>query len=89
MYQFKIKKQEGGGYKFELGVISIIIDGYTIKDDTHLLSNPGKAIAYFCIEDNLYGISNDPLHYYTVEAFYDAMNKQYMIFNSNCHQHIA
>ena len=82
MYQFKIKKQESGGYRFELGMINILIDGYTISDDKHILSNPNKAIAYFNVNDNIYGVSNETPQYPTVEAFYEAMNQQYkMVMN--------
>jgi hypothetical protein len=80
MYQFKIKEQDSGGYRFELGQINILIEGFTIKDGKHLLSNPNKAIAYFSIEDNIYGISNDPNSLPTVEALYDAIYQQYKIF---------
>jgi hypothetical protein len=94
MYQFKIRKQEEGGYKFELDGIRMIIESYSIKNDQHMLTHPQRAIAYFIIEDNIYGISNDPLNYDTAEAFYDAITKQYHIFtgnnaNQNALQHIA
>lgn len=80
MYQFKIKKREDGGYRFDLGEIKMIIDGYTIKDGKHILLNPGKAIAYFNTEDNLYGVSNDPLNLNSAEALYDSISKQYREF---------
>ena len=80
MYQFKIKKQENGGYRFELGVINILIVGYTVQGEQHILSNPNNAIAYFNLEDNIYGISNQNQQYPTVEAFYEAMEEQYKMF---------
>ncbi len=80
MYQFTIKKQEEGGYKFELDGIRMIIDGYSIKEDKHYLTKPDKAIAYFLVDDNIYGISNDPLNFNTAVAFYDAIIQQYQIF---------
>lgn len=83
MYQFKIKKQENGGFRFELGSINIIMDGYVINGDRHVLSNPNKAIAYFSVDDNVYGISNEPLQYETVEAFYEAMTQQYKIVTNS------
>ena len=83
MYQFKIKKQEGGGYRFELGLINILIEGYTVIDnDKHLLVNPNKAIAYFNINDNIYGVSNETPQYPTVEAFYEAMDQQFRMVNN-------
>jgi hypothetical protein len=83
MYEFKIKKQEEGGYRFELEGIRLIVDEYTIQEGKHLLTHPDKAIAYFMIDDNIYGISNDPQHYGTAEAFYDAIIKQYEIFTND------
>ena len=80
MYQFKIKEQEDGGYKFELEGIRMIIDEYVVKDGKHILTHPEKAIAYFMIENNIYGISNDPLKSDSAEAFYDAIIKQYQLF---------
>jgi hypothetical protein len=83
MYQFKIKKQDDGVYRFELGGIKMLIDDYIIKGDKHLLANPRKAIAFFSYEDNIYGVSNEPGNFDSAEAFYDAMNKQYLIMNSD------
>jgi hypothetical protein len=83
MYQFKIKKQDDGVYRFELEGIKMLIDDYTIKEDKHLLSNPKKAIAFFIYEDNIYGISNEPVNYDSAEAFYDAMTKQYRILHGD------
>ena len=79
MYQFKIRRQDSGGFRFELGDINILIDGYTVADDKHLLQNPNKAIAYFNINDSIYGVSNEPLQYNSVEDFYEAMSLQYKI----------
>ena len=80
MYKFKIKEQEDGGYKFELDNIKMIVDDFSISNDKHMLTHPDKAIAYFIINDNIYGISNDPMNFDTAEAFYDAILKQYQIF---------
>ena len=82
MYQFNIKQQEDGGYKFELDGIKMIIDDYQLKEGNHILTHPTKAIAYFIIQDNIYGISNDPLNCDTAEAFYDAIIKQYELFTN-------
>lgn len=82
MYQFKIKKQDDGVYRFELGSIKLLIDDYIVKEDKHLLSNPKKAIAFFIFEDNIYGVSNEPVNFDSAEAFYDAMSVQYNILNS-------
>ena len=80
MYQFKIVKLEEGGYRFELGAIKIYTDGFSIKNDKHLFDTPGKAIGYFNIDGNLYGVSNDPQKIESVEDFYDSMTMQYLIF---------
>jgi len=82
MYHFSIKKQETGGFRFELDGINILTEAYTIQDGKHKLTNPSKSIAYFNIEDNLYGIANDPLNFATAEDFYDSINTQYHIFTS-------
>jgi len=80
MYQFRIKKQDDGGYRFELGGIQLLVDDYTIKEDKHILAHPDKAIAYFNIDANIYGISNKAQNYNTAEALYDAISTQYRIF---------
>lgn len=80
MYHFKIKKEEGGEFRFELGGINMLVDNYLIKENQHFLSNPGKVIAYFNVDDNLFSVSNDPLNFETAEAFYDEICKQYKIF---------
>ena len=83
MYEFKIKQQEDGGYRFELEGIRMIVPGYSIQEGKHRLENPDKAIAYFMIDENIYGISNDPMNVETAEAFYDAIVKQYKVFTTD------
>ncbi len=83
MYHFRIIKQVDGGYKFELGDIKMFIDGYSVKDDKHVLTNPNKAIAYFNVEDNIYGVSNEPMKFNSAEAFFDAISQQHKIFTGN------
>jgi hypothetical protein len=80
MYQFKIVELDEGGYRFELGAIKLFVDGFQVKDNYHLIKTPVKAVGYFSIDGNIYGISNDPVSYQTAEAFYDSMSSQYMIF---------
>lgn len=80
MYQFKIVKLEEGGYRFELGAIKIYTDGFSIKDGKHQFNTPRKAIGYFNIEGNLYGVSNDLQNVSNAEDFYDTMTTQYLIF---------
>jgi hypothetical protein len=81
MYQFKITQlEDGAGYRFELGSIKMIVENYTVRDGSHILSNPDKTIAYFTIENNIYGVTNDPRNFETAEDFYDNMYKQYLIF---------
>ncbi len=80
MYQFRITKQENGGFRFELNGIKMFIDDYILKDDKHLLKNPHKAIAYFDVENNLYGVSNDLINFGTAEEFHDAMARQFRMF---------
>ncbi len=83
MYQFKIKQLEDGGYRFELGDIKMLVDDYTIDHDQHLLRNPNKAVAYFVIDNNMYGISNNPMHYNTAEQFFDAISSQHGVFTGD------
>ncbi len=80
MYQFRITKEEKGGYRFELNGIKILVEGYKVEGDHHALTNPDKAVAFFDVENNLYGISNQPSHYKTAEEFFDAMFTQFKIF---------
>jgi hypothetical protein len=37
-------------------------------------------VAYFDIENNLYGVLNEPAQYRTAEEFHDAMVNQYNVF---------
>ena len=80
MYRFKIKKQEEGGYEFELGDIKLLVDDYSIRDDQHQIAHPDKAIAYFNFDNYTYGIGNIPNKFFTAEAFYDVIKKQYQLF---------
>ena len=80
MYQFKIVKNEDSSYRLELDGISLIVDGFFIRDEKHWIKNPNKALAFFNIHGHLYGISNGSGKYYTAEDFYDIMCKQYAFF---------
>ena len=82
MYQFKIVKMQEGGYKFELEGIKLLVDDYSVANDKHLIKTPNKAIAFFNIGDDVYGISNDPRNVDSAEALYDTIIQQYNIFNS-------
>lgn len=83
MYQFKISKVQEGGYKFELDGIKLLIDDYSIMNDMHLLKTPNKAIAFFNMGDDVYGISNEPLNFSSAEELYDAIISQYSMFNAS------
>ena len=87
MYQFQIRKQDDGVFRFELGGIKLLVEGYTVIEDRHMIINPRKAIAYFNIENNIYGISNE--NFETAEAFYDAISKQYSIFTETTELAVA
>ena len=80
MYQFSITKDEQEGFRFELDGIKMLIEGYVIVNNMHRFVNPEKAVAFFDIENNLYGISNRSTRYATAEEFYDAMVGQYKVF---------
>ena len=82
MYQFKIIKAQEGGYKFELEGIKLLVDDYTLVNDRHLIKTPNKAVAFFNIGDDVYGISNEPLNADNAEALYDAIVQQYNIFQT-------
>ena len=82
MYPFNIIKQDDQVYRLELDGINMLIDGYSIHDDKHWFNDTHKAIAFFSIEDNLYGVSNEPSNFTTAEEFYDNMLPQYLICKS-------
>ncbi len=83
MYQFKIRKLEEGGYRFELGDIKMDISDYSVNDNKHLLTNPSKAFGWFTVQNNIYGLSNEDVRFETVEAFYEAINLQHNFFVFN------
>ena len=80
MYQFKIIKTQEGGYKFELDGIKLIVDDYSIMNNRHMLKTPNKAIAFFNIGDDIYGISNEPLNLKSAEELFDTIKLQYRMF---------
>lgn len=82
MYKFQIAQEKDGGWRFELDGITLLIDGFFIKDDKHWITNPKKAIAFFYIANNLYGVLNDIRTCATAEELFDSMHEQYSIFKS-------
>ena len=83
MYQFNIIKLEDGSYKFVLGAIQMLIEDFVVNNGSHVLTNPQKAIAYFSINGNVYGVTNQAHNFNTAEAFYENMTQQYQIFAGN------
>ncbi len=81
MYPFNKVQQEDQSWRLELDGISIVTEGFFINDDQHWLRNPKKAIAFFSIDGNLYGLSNVVNSCLTAEKFYDVMYRQYVYFN--------
>jgi len=82
MYQFNVMQDESGMWRFELEGINLLLDGFTVKDGKHWINTPSKAIAFFNLSGNLYGVSNDMKTFRTVEDFFDSMREQYSIFKS-------
>lgn len=80
MYKFQIVQEKEGEWRFELDGITLLLDGFFIKDDRHWITNPQKAIAFFYIANNLYGVLNDIRSCPTAEELFDSMKEQYMIF---------
>jgi hypothetical protein len=82
MYRFDIEQQKDGTWKFELDGINLIVDGFAVDNNKHVINNPHKAIAYFNIEGHLYGLSNQVRTCGTAEEFYDIMRQQFAVFKS-------
>lgn len=80
MYRFNIVKTDDNAWRFELDGINMIIDDYQLKDEKHYIKSPGKAIAFFNIKGNIYGIANPFQTCSTAEEFYEVMRSQYAYF---------
>lgn len=80
MYQFNIVKNDDSSWRFELGGINLILDDYQVKDEKHYIKTPQKAIAFFNINGNLYGLANQATACNTAEDFYEMMREQYTYF---------
>ncbi len=81
MYPFNKVQQEDQSWRLELDGICIVAEGFFINEDQHWLRNPKKAIAFFNIDGNFYGLSNVVNSSPTAENFYDVMYRQYVYFN--------
>lgn len=81
MYQFKKEKYTDGSWKFELDGISLIVYGFIQRGQYHFLERPDKAIGFFYMNNNLYGVSNQLTGCKTAEEFYDLMCEQHLIFD--------
>ena len=82
MYRFDIEQQKDGTWKFELDGINLIVDGFEVNNNRHVINNPEKAIAYFSLDGHLYGLSNQVRTCKTAEEFYEVMRQQFTIFKS-------
>ncbi len=83
MYEFHIGKDKENVWHFELDGINMIVDGFELKENKHWIKNPNKAIAYFYVDGNIYGVSNRKPACYTLEDFFDIMQEQYSIFKKS------
>lgn len=79
MYQFEVVKDDDGAWRFELGGISLLVDGFTVKNEKHFINHPEKAYAFFNIQGHVYGVANEIRTFSTVEDFYENMLQQYNI----------
>lgn len=82
-------QDDEGLWRFELDGINLLIDGFSQKEGKHWIKTPSKAIAFFNLSGNLYGVSNDMKIYRTVEDFFDSMREQYSIFKNRKGKNIA
>jgi hypothetical protein len=80
MYQFNIVKNDDSSWRFELDGIQLIVDDYQVRNERHFIRTPNKAIAFFNIDGNLYGLANQAAACPTAEDFYDLMRRQYKFF---------
>ncbi len=80
MYQFNIVRNDDSSWRFELDGINLIIDDYQLKDQKHYIATPDKAVAFFNINGNLYGLANHHASCCTAEDFYETMRGQYAFF---------
>lgn len=80
MYPFNKRQNEDGSWCLELGGIKLVLEGYFVHNERHWLKNPQKAIAFFSINGNLYGISNQANTRNTAEDLYDNMHNQLLFF---------
>jgi hypothetical protein len=87
MYQFNIVQDDDGVWRFELGEISLLVDGFIIKGEKHYIKHPEKAYAYFNIHGHVYGVANEIKTFPTVEDFYDNMLQQYQIIRNDSKLH--
>lgn len=76
---YKIEK-EPERWKIEIEGFKFIIEDFEIRNQQHWIVNPMKAIGYFYVNNNIYGIRNlkKPLCK-TVEDFYKLLQKQKFI----------
>lgn len=82
MYSFTKLQDNDSEWRLELNGISLLCDGFFLKNDMHWLKNPQKAIGYFRTNGNIFGVANDIIVYNTAEEFYDSILKQYNVFKT-------
>jgi hypothetical protein len=83
MYPFHKVQLQDNSWKFELDDIRLVMEGFCVMEDQHWMINPARAIAFFTIEGNLYGLSNHTHTRRTAEELYDVMFQQYAYFNTH------
>ncbi len=81
MKEFKIVQLNDGSYRFDRHAIKMYIYGYEVSCGKHHISNPARAIGYFNVDGNIYGISNARPNCLTAEDFFETMWSQYQMFN--------
>lgn len=77
---FKIQPNEDGTWTFSAEGIHLILDGFKKEKGLHIIQNPERAMAYFMVRGNLYGLSNRMRTVHTVEALFEIMRRQHAFF---------
>ncbi len=81
-YAFQKTRDTEGRWQFDLHGIRLVVDGFEERDGRHWLQTPERAVAFFTLDGNFYGMSNNMVAHPTAEALYEDLRKQFIHFDA-------
>lgn len=81
-YAFQKTQDAEGRWQLDLNSIRLVVDGFEERNGRHWLQAPERAVAFFTLDGNFYGMANNLVAHPTAEALYEDLRQQFSHFDA-------